>query len=353
MKVLGIETSCDDTGVAIYDADEGLLINRFSSQIDIHKNYGGVVPELAARDHIRKVMPLVNTVLEETQLDRQQLDAVAYTAGPGLVGALLVGATVGRSLAMALNIPAIGVHHMEGHLLSPMLENEAPKFPFLSLLVSGGHTMLVDVQALGQYRLLGETRDDAVGEAFDKFASVLGLPYPGGPSIERCARHGQAGRFSFPRPMSGHATLDFSFSGLKTYAVQQAAKYELDDQCRSDFAHAFQDAAIDALMGKLKRAIQQTGYRELIVAGGVGANKLLRQRVAELAAKFQLKAYFPSLELCTDNGAMIAYAGYLRLMSGFQTELDFSVYPRWSLEDLQVMQTDGMSSKMLGNGIRN
>ena len=337
MKVLGIETSCDDTGVAIYDSDDGLLINRFSSQIDIHKIYGGVVPELAARDHIRKVTPLISSVLEETGLDKNQLDAVAYTAGPGLVGALLVGATVGRSLAMALDIPAVGVHHMEGHLLSPMLENNNPEFPFLSLLVSGGHTMLVDVQALGEYHLLGETRDDAVGESFDKFAKVLGLPYPGGPSIEASALSASPGRFYFPRPMAGHASLDFSFSGLKTHAALQVQKYELDKQIQSDLAHAFQDAAIDALMIKLEKAFVKTGYSELIIAGGVGANKLLRRRVAELCVSFGAKAYFPSLQLCTDNGAMIAYAGYLRLQSGDREELGFSVRPRWSLEDLPSM----------------
>ena len=337
MKVLGIETSCDDTGVAIYDSEAGLLINRFSSQIDIHKIYGGVVPELAARDHIRKVIPLIDAVLKETGLDKSSLDAIAYTAGPGLVGALLVGATVGRSLAMALAIPAIGVHHMEGHLLSPMLENDAPQLPFLSLLVSGGHTMLVDVRSLGNYKILGETRDDAVGEAFDKFASVLDLPYPGGPSIEKCARYGQPGRFRFPRPMSGQATLDFSFSGLKTHAVMEVARHKLDEKTRADFAYAFQDAAIDALVVKLKRALKQTGYSEIIIAGGVGANKLLRERIDGLAKTLGVRAYFPSLELCTDNGAMIAYAGYLRLVSGYEENLDFSVFPRWSLESLPAI----------------
>lgn len=337
MKVLGIETSCDDTGVAIYDSEKGLLINRFSSQIDIHKVYGGVVPELAARDHIRKVLPLVESVLAECNLEKIQIDAVAYTAGPGLVGALLVGATVGRALAMALNISAVGVHHMEGHLLSPMLENAAPQFPFLSLLVSGGHTMLVDVRSLGSYKLLGETRDDAVGEAFDKFASVLNLPYPGGPSIEKCAVDGRAGRFKFPRPMAGHSSLDFSFSGLKTYAVQEVRKFQLDDQTRSDFAYAFQEAAVEALLAKLKLALEKTGYSEVIIAGGVGANKLLRQRIAQLASDLQVRVYFPSLELCTDNGAMIAYAGYLRLISGHRENLDYAVYPRWSLENLEPM----------------
>ncbi len=342
MNVLGIETSCDDTGVAIYDSNQGLLINRFSSQIDIHKIYGGVVPELAARDHIRKVMPLIKSVLEETKLKKSNIDAIAYTAGPGLVGALLVGATIGRSLALALKIPAIGVHHMEGHLLSPMLENETPEFPFLSLLVSGGHTMLVDVQSLGRYSLLGETRDDAVGEAFDKFASVLGLSYPGGPSIERCATEGQPGHFKFPRPMSAHDSLDFSFSGLKTFAIQTVDKLKLDDQVRSDLAYAFQDAAIDALVVKLKRALKQTGYSDVIIAGGVGANKLLRHRIAELAQQLQVKAYFPSLELCTDNGAMIAYAGYLRLKAGFSEELNYAVYPRWSLESLEPIHSEAI-----------
>ncbi len=338
MKVLGIETSCDDTGVAIFDSDQGLLSNRYSSQIDVHEIYGGVVPELAARDHIRKVTPLVELALDDAQAEKSHLDAIAYTAGPGLVGALLVGATVGRTLAMALNIPAIGVHHMEGHLLSPMLENEAPDYPFLSLLVSGGHTMLVDVQSYGCYRLLGETRDDAVGESFDKFASALGLPYPGGPSIERCADRGRPNRFKFPRPMAEHANLDFSFSGLKTHAIQEVSRLRLNSQLRSDLAHAFQDAAVDCLMIKLRQALRQTGYCAVIIAGGVGANRLLRHRIAEMARELQVRVYFPSLELCTDNGAMIAYAGYLRLKAGYQESLDYEVHPRWSLESLQPFQ---------------
>ena len=338
MKVLGIETSCDDTGVAVYDSEAGLLINRFSSQIDIHRIYGGVVPELAARDHIRKVMPLIESALAESGLQRHQIDAIAYTAGPGLVGALLVGATVGRSIAMALDIPAIGVHHMEGHLLSPLLENDVPDFPFLSLLVSGGHTMLVDVKSPGSYKLLGQTRDDAVGEAFDKFAKVLGLPYPGGPSIEKAARSGNPERFLFPRPMKGRNTLDFSFSGLKTHAALEAAKHDLDKQTKSDLAYAFQDSAIDALLIKCKNALQQTGYSNLIVAGGVGANETLRKRAAGLAVELGAKSLFPSLELCTDNGAMIAYAGYLRLNSGQKESLDYEVYPRWSLESLQPIK---------------
>ena len=334
MKVLGIETSCDDTGVAIYDSDQGLLINRFASQVDIHKIYGGVVPELAARDHIRKVLPLVDSVLEGTGLKRDQLDAIAYTAGPGLAGALLVGATVGRSLALALNIPAIGVHHMEGHLLSPMLDNVAPEYPFLSLLVSGGHSMLVDVRSLGEYRILGSTRDDAVGEAFDKFAKVLGLPYPGGPCIERAAESGDRERFRFPRPMLGHKTLEFSFSGLKTHAMLEASRQELDEQTVCDLALAFQDAAIDALIGKCELALRQTGHASLIVAGGVSANKVLRERLNSLAQSHNVQIYIPSLQLCTDNGAMIAYVGYLRLKSGEQEDLSYSVRPRWSLEEL-------------------
>ena len=340
MKVLGIETSCDDTGVAIYDSEKGLLINRFSSQIDIHKIYGGVVPELAARDHIRKVLPLVKVVLNETGLASQSLDAIAYTAGPGLVGALLVGATIGRSLSMGLEVPSIGVHHMEGHLLSPMLENEAPEYPFLSLLVSGGHTMLVDVRSPGCYRLLGQTRDDAVGEAFDKFAKVLGLPYPGGPNIQRAAKFGTPDRFRFPRPMADHASLEFSFSGLKTHAVLEAAKHDLNEQTRYDLAYAFQDAAIDALVNKCKRALQMTNYKGLIVAGGVGANELLRERISKLGDSSNVRVYYPSLEMCTDNGAMIAYAGCLRLMSGEHQDLSYEVHPRWSLESLRPIHNN-------------
>ena len=334
MVVLGIETSCDDTGVAVYDSAKGLLTNRFSSQIEIHRLYGGVVPELAARDHIRKVIPLVMSVLEDCGLEASDIDSVAYTAGPGLVGALLVGATVGRSLAMALSIPSIGVHHMEGHLLSPMLENEFPEYPFLSLLVSGGHSMLVDVRSPGCYRLLGQTRDDAVGEAFDKFAKVLGLPYPGGPSIEKIAKFGSKRRFRFPRPMARHKSFDFSFSGLKTHASLEAAKHAMDEETRCDLAFAFQEAAVGALIIKCKFALEHTGYRSLVVAGGVGANQLLRKQIQELMHSLNGKAYFPSLQLCTDNGAMIAYAGFLRLRTGNRESLSYEVRPRWSLESL-------------------
>lgn len=334
MKILGIETSCDDTGVAVYDSEQGLLINRFASQVDIHSIYGGVVPELAARDHIRKVIPLVEDALGESGVGRRQLDAIAYTAGPGLIGALLVGATVGRSLAFALDIPAIGVHHMEGHLLSPMLESEAPQFPFLSLLVSGGHTMLVDVHSIGEYRILGQTRDDAVGEAFDKFAKVLGLPYPGGPSIEKSATQGDPDRFRFPRPMAGHRTLEFSFSGLKTHAMLEASRHKLNRQTRHDLAYAFQEAAVEALVTKCEHALGATGYTSLIVAGGVGANRFLRDRLAAVCSSRGVDVFFPSMALCTDNGAMIAYAGHIRLLSGEKESLSYSVQPRWSLEDL-------------------
>ena len=338
MRVLGIETSCDDTGVAIYDSEKGLLINRFSSQIDIHKLYGGVVPELAARDHIRKVLPLISAVLDESGLNKKSIDAVAYTAGPGLVGALLVGATVARSFAMALDIPAVGIHHMEGHLLSPMLEKKIPDYPFLSLLVSGGHSMLVDVSSPGVYRILGQTRDDAVGEAFDKFAKSLGLGYPGGPAIEKCAKSGTAHRFRFPRPMADHETLEFSFSGLKTHAILEAKKHQLTEQTRCDLAFAFQEAAVEALITKCRQAISVTGCKHLIVAGGVGANQFLRERAEALAQSLNIEVYFPSLELCTDNGAMIAYAGYLRLRSGDRQALGYQVHPRWSLESLNKIR---------------
>ena len=334
MVVLGIETSCDDTGVAVYDSAKGLLTNQFSSQIEIHRLYGGVVPELAARDHIRKVIPLVMSVLQDCDLEPADIDSVAYTAGPGLVGALLVGATVGRSLAMALSIPSIGVHHMEGHLLSPMLEQKSPEYPFLSLLVSGGHSMLVDVQSPGNYHILGQTRDDAVGEAFDKFAKVLGLPYPGGPSIEKIAKFGSKGRFKFPQPMAKHKSFEFSFSGLKTHASLEAAKHTIDEKTKCDLAFAFQEAAVGALVTKCRMALEHTGYRSLVVAGGVGANQLLRKQIQELVCSLNGESYFPSLQLCTDNGAMIAYAGFLRLRSGYQESLSYEVLPRWSLESL-------------------
>ncbi len=334
MKILGIETSCDDTGVGIYDSECGLLTHRLASQIEIHQPFGGVVPELAARDHIIKVLPLIDAALKEANLEKNDLDAIGYTAGPGLVGALLVGATVANSLAMALDVKAVGVHHMEGHLLSPMLSSDKPQYPFISLLVSGGHTMLVDVQSPGCYRILGQTRDDAAGEGFDKFAKVLGLQYPGGPSIEKAAQSGDPARFRFSRPMLNSADLDFSFSGLKTQAVEKAAAFALDTQTVADLAWAFQDAAVDTLVGKCRKALTQVGRSNLVVAGGVGANKTLRSRVAAMMDDLDGTAYFPPLDLCTDNGAMIAYAGHLRLASQSADSLDYAVRPRWPLDSL-------------------
>ena len=346
MKILGIETSCDDTGVAVYDDDYGLLTHRLASQIEIHQPFGGVVPELAARDHILKVLPLIEAVLDEAESGKNDLDAIAYTAGPGLVGALLVGATVAKSLAMALDIKTVGVHHMEGHLLSPMLAPVKPEYPFISLLVSGGHTMLVDVQSPGRYRILGQTRDDAAGEGFDKFAKVLGLRYPGGPNIEKAARKGNPSRFRFSRPMLDRNNLEFSFSGLKTQAISKASDYALDDQTVADLAWAFQDAAVDTLVGKCRKAMESTGCRNLVVAGGVGANQTLRTRINEMISEFRGTAFFPSLDLCTDNGAMIAYAGYLRLQCQSVFTLDYAVSPRWSLDSLPPLKIPQSDCKM-------
>ncbi len=340
MRVLGIESSCDDTGVAIYDSDEGLLVHRLASQIETHQKYGGVVPELAARDHIRSIIPLVDDVIEDPANAGRKPDAIAYTEGPGLTGALLVGASVGKSLAMAWEIPSIGIHHMEGHLLAPMLESEAPEPPFLALLVSGGHTLLVDVSAIGSYTLLGQTLDDAAGEAFDKTAKLLGLPYPGGPAIATVALQGQAGRFSFPRPMTNRPGLDFSFSGLKTFALTTAQNNELDQQTIADIAHAFQEAVCDTLTLKCKRALEQTGYPRLVVAGGVGANRVLREKLDTLMESLDGRVYYPRFEFCTDNGAMIAYAGYQRLRGrstlnhASGTALAFHVRARWPLDSL-------------------
>ncbi|MFP5349687.1 MAG: tRNA (adenosine(37)-N6)-threonylcarbamoyltransferase complex transferase subunit TsaD [Gammaproteobacteria bacterium] len=334
MLVLGIESSCDDTGVALYDGAKGLLAHRLYSQIALHQPYGGVVPELASRDHVQKLLPLVQTVLTAAEKQVGDITAVAYTAGPGLAGALLVGAAFGRSLALARGIPAIGVHHMEAHLLSPLLEPEGPEFPFLALLVSGGHTLLADVERVGRYTILGESIDDAVGEAFDKTAKLLGLGYPGGPAIERLAANGRPGRFNFPRPMVDRPGLDFSFSGLKT-AVAQTVAAGTDAQTAADIAAAFQTAAVDTLAIKCERALADTGHTRLLIAGGVSANRLLRTRLAEIAAKRGARIYYPRLEFCTDNGAMIAYAGYLRLCAGQHTELAFNVRPRWRLTELE------------------
>jgi N6-L-threonylcarbamoyladenine synthase len=330
MKILGIETSCDETGVAIYDNDAGLLGHDLFSQVDIHAEYGGVVPELASRDHIRKALPLIESVLQQTGLKSSDLDAVAYTAGPGLIGALLVGAMLGRSYAWGLGIPAVAVHHMEGHLLAVMLEECRPEFPFLALLVSGGHTLLVDVRSVGSYTILGESLDDAVGEAFDKTAKMLGLSYPGGPALATLALQGNPQRFLFPRPMTDRPGLDFSFSGLKTYALNTLAASQKGAQDKADIARAFEDAVADTLFIKCRRAIKETGRSHLVVAGGVGANRRLRQRLNELDAE----VFYPRIEFCTDNGAMIAYAGSVRLAANHTESLNVTVRPRWSLDEL-------------------
>ena len=344
MKILGIETSCDDTGAAIYDSSHGLLVHRLHTQIEIHQQYGGVVPELAARDHIRKLLPLVNTVLREADTNPKTIDGVAYTAGPGLVSALLVGAALGRSLAWSWGIPALGVHHMEGHLMAPMLETRSPSFPFIALLVSGGHTMLVDVEGLGRYRILGESRDDAVGEAFDKVAKLLELGYPGGPAVAAAAEQGDPQRFRFPRPMIDRPGLDFSFSGLKTFARNTVLAHALDRRTVADIAWAFQDAAVDTLVVKCRRALQQTRRERLVVAGGVGANRLLRQRLNDMVEPLAAEVFYPRPELCTDNAAMIAYVGCKRLWAGEREPLEITVRARWSIADLQPVDVGICSS---------
>jgi len=331
MKILGIETSCDETGIAIYDSEQGIVAHKLHTQIDMHVEYGGVVPELASRDHIRKTIPLIDELLTENNLKPKDIDAIAYTKGPGLVGALLVGATIARTLAYAWNIPAIGVHHMEGHLLAPMLEDNPPPFPFVALLVSGGHTQLMYVKAIGDYQLLGESIDDAAGEAFDKTARLMGLGYPGGPKIAKLAEQGVAGRFVFPRPMTDRPGLDFSFSGLKTAALNVIQKQELTEQTKADIACAFQDAVVDTLTIKCKRALQQTQCNQLVIAGGVSANLALRKKLQGLMNELHGQVYYPRLEFCTDNGAMIAYAGYQRLLKGEQEPLSITVNPRWEL----------------------
>lgn len=337
MRILGIETSCDDTGVAIYDTEQGLLSHALFSQIETHREFGGVVPELAARDHIRKVLPLVDAVLTQANCAKQDIDGIAYTSGPGLAGALLAGSAVAKGLAFALGIPAVGVHHMEGHMLAPMLEDDAPEFPFIALLVSGGHTLLASVEGIGQYKILGQTLDDAVGEAFDKTAKILGLGYPGGPAIAQAALSGDINRFTFPRPMVKHKGMDFSYSGLKTFALttvqEQSKKGSLSEQTIADIAVAFQEAAVDTLTIKSKRALVATGAKRLVVAGGVGANKRLREMLAQMTQSQKAKVYFPRIEFCTDNGAMIAYAGAQRIHQA-NPDLAFQVKPRWSLEDL-------------------
>ncbi|MDH3899496.1 MAG: tRNA (adenosine(37)-N6)-threonylcarbamoyltransferase complex transferase subunit TsaD, partial [Gammaproteobacteria bacterium] len=308
-------------------------------QIELHARYGGVVPELASRDHIRKLLPLIQEVMDEAGSGASDIDGVAFTAGPGLVGALLVGALTGRSLAWSWGVPAIGVHHMEGHLLAPMLEPEPPGFPFIALLVSGGHSMLVEVDGIGRYRVLGDSIDDAVGEAFDKTAKLLGLPYPGGPVLAQLARQGNPQRFSFPRPMTARPGLDFSFSGLKTFALNTWRESGQDDQARADIARAFEEAVVDTMMIKCRRALRQTGIRQLIIAGGVGANQRLRERLGQLMEEEGGRVFYPRPEFCTDNGAMIAYAGYQRLRAGQSAPLSVSVTTRWSLEELEPADT--------------
>ena len=335
MLILGIETSCDETGVALYHGERGLLAHRLYSQVALHAKYGGVVPELASRDHVRKVLPLTREVMEEAGVERKDIQGVAYTAGPGLVGALLVGAGVGRSLAWAWGVPAIGVHHMEGHLLAPLLEEDVPAFPFVALLVSGGHTQLVQVDGVGCYTLLGQSLDDAAGEAFDKTAKMLGLGYPGGPELARLAESGDPARFKFPRPMTDRPGLDFSFSGLKTFALNTYHKH--GDEARADIARAFQDAAVDTMVIKCRRALRQTGLKRLVVAGGVSANRDLREKLTQLAEQEGGQAYYPRPEFCTDNGAMIAYAGYLRLNAGQHEPDGFSARPRWDMSELEAI----------------
>jgi N6-L-threonylcarbamoyladenine synthase len=334
MRVLGIETSCDETGAAIYDTEQGLLAHSLYSQIEMHKEYGGVVPELASRDHVRKVVPMIDKVMREANCQPTDINGIAFTKGPGLVGALMVGAMIGRSIAYAWKIPALGVHHMEGHLLASMLEEASPSFPFVALLVSGGHTQLVKVANFGQYELIGDTLDDAVGEAFDKTAKLLGLDYPGGAALANLALTGDPKRFTFPRPMIDRPGLDFSFSGLKTFAANTVAQENMTEQTRADIAYAFQKAVIETLVIKCRRALQQTGLKRLVVAGGVGANHFLRERLHELLLEEKGSVYFPRQEFCTDNGAMIAYVGSQRLLAGEHDDLQVKVKPRWSLDEL-------------------
>lgn len=341
MIVLGIESSCDETGLAVYDSENGLIAHILHSQVEVHAEYGGVVPELASRDHIRYLLPLAEKVLDQAGISQHQLDGIAYTAGPGLIGALMSGASVARSLAWALSIPAVEVHHMEGHLLAPLLEAGAPELPFVALLVSGGHTLLAQVEAIGSYEIIGQSLDDAAGEAFDKTAKMMGLGYPGGPVLAKLAETGRKDRFKFPRPMTDRPGLDFSFSGLKTFALNTWMQHQQltddEDQLRADIACAFEDAVVDTLLIKCRRALEQARCHRLIVAGGVGANQRLRQRLHQLGKKHQFSVSFPRLEFCTDNGAMIAFAGCLRLQAGQSQALDIDARARWPMEDLSPL----------------
>ncbi|MBT3753339.1 MAG: tRNA (adenosine(37)-N6)-threonylcarbamoyltransferase complex transferase subunit TsaD [Thiotrichales bacterium] len=338
MIVLGIESSCDETGVALYENGRGLLSHSLYSQAEMHAQYGGVVPELASRDHIKRAIPLIDKLLKDSDLTAEDIGGVAYTAGPGLMGALMVGASIGRSLAYAWGVPAVAVHHMEGHLLAPLLEERVPEFPFIALLVSGGHTLLIRVDGVGEYIELGESIDDAAGEAFDKTAKLLGLGYPGGPALSALAESGNPARFKFPRPMVDRPGLDFSFSGLKTAARNALQKNsidgEFDKELAADIARAFEDAVADTLSLKCRRALRETGLRRLVVAGGVSANSRIRSTLTDMVAKEQGELFFPRLEFCTDNGAMIAFAGALRLAAGEESPLSIQPKARWSLADL-------------------
>ena len=344
MHVLGLETSCDETGVAIYDTDRGLLAHALYSQVALHAEYGGVVPELASRDHVRRTLPLIQQVMDEAGCAAGDLDGVAYTAGPGLVGALMVGATLARSLALGWGIPALGVHHMEGHLLAPMLEDRAPDFPFIALLVSGGHTQLVRVDDIGQYHLLGESVDDAAGEAFDKVAKMLELPYPGGPHVARLAETGTPGRFEFPRPMVNRPGLDFSFSGLKTHTLttvrECAGDGSLSEQDRCDIARAFEEAVVATLIIKCRRALEQEQLSTLVMAGGVSANRNLRARLDKELGERGVQVFYPAPAFCTDNGAMIAYAGARRLAAGQRDDGESGVRPRWPMHELPSLTAE-------------
>ena len=334
MQVLGIETSCDETGIAVYDSVRGLVAHTIYTQTDVHAPFGGVVPELASRDHVLKLLPLISKVLDEAGITTKELDGVVYTKGPGLVGALMAGAMLGRSLGFALGVPTLGVHHLEGHLLAPFLEEDAPSYPFLALLVSGGHTELIQVEGLGRYTQIGDTLDDAAGEAFDKTAKLLGLGYPGGAALAALAEKGNPARFTFPRPMTDRPGLDFSFSGLKTFALNTVQTHGLEGQNKADIARAFEDAVVDTLTIKCKRALKQTSYQSLVIAGGVGANLALRASLKKLCDQFNAKLYFPRQEFCTDNGAMIAYVGCQRLLAGERDDLSIKVRARWPLSEL-------------------
>lgn len=335
MIVLGIETSCDDTAVAIYCSENGLLAHKIHRQIELHNQYGGVVPELASRDHSRMGLKLIEDCLNEAGLSKDQISAIAYTAGPGLMGSLMVGAALGASIAYGWGKPSIAVNHMEGHLLAPMLEDEKPEYPFIALLVSGGHTQLVSVESFGQYELLGESLDDAAGEAFDKTAKLLGLPYPGGPHLAKLALKGQAGRFEFPRPMINRPGLDFSFSGLKTFARNTITANDDSEQTKADIAHAFEEAVVDTLCRKVKRAMEQTQINTVVIAGGVGANKKLRATLKAMADDNGYQVFYPKIEFCTDNAAMIAYAGYQRLLHGEpSSDLSIKCQARWPIYTL-------------------